>query len=150
MGVNTVYLIVWIVLAVIFAVAEMATTQLVSVWFAVGAAVAAVVAGFGAEPWIQLLVFALISGTLLILTRTLVKQLTKNKLMPTNADRAIGKTAVVLTDVSPDEVGTVSVNGQEWSAVSVSGRHSAGDKVLVRAIEGVKLIIEELPSTAKL
>ena len=66
----------WLALAIGLAVVELATTQLVCVWFSVGAAVTAIVTSiFGglAIHW-QLLIFVLVSLALLLATRKLVKK----------------------------------------------------------------------------
>ena len=56
----------------------------------------------------------------------------------------IGKTAVVISDINNLEGnGQVRVNGNVWSARSVDGEIiSEGSTVTVKAIEGVKLIVE--------
>ncbi len=62
----------------------------------------------------------------------------------TNAEALIGKTAKVLTEIDNVEaVGTVRVDGQIWSARSKEGGIIPVEtEVMVRSIEGVKLIVE--------
>jgi len=64
----------------------------------------------------------------------------------TNADSLIGRIGAVTVDIAgPGEVGRVLVDGQDWSAVSQDGIPVAkGEKVLVKAIEGVKLVVEPM------
>ena len=53
-------LIMWIVLAIVFAVIEAATAQIVTLWFAVGSAGAIIANVLGASSTVQLVVFVVI------------------------------------------------------------------------------------------
>jgi membrane protein implicated in regulation of membrane protease activity len=127
------------------AIAEGVTAQLVSVWFVAGALVSAIVSFFVPSFPIQLSVFVGVSLVLLAATRPFVKKLKADtKVVPTNADRYIGKTAVVLEDI--DDVtgkGQVKVGGSVWSAKAAKGESiPKGSEVVVKEIVGVKLIVE--------
>ncbi len=67
----------------------------------------------------------------------------KTDYVKTNADRYIGKLAVVTEEISNiDAKGQVKVDNQIWSARSQNGETiSEGTKVNVLRIEGVKLIV---------
>ena len=52
--------LMWLVAMVLFGLAEAATVGLVSLWFAAGAMVAAVVAGLDGPIWLQVLLLSLI------------------------------------------------------------------------------------------
>ena len=138
-------LFVWLGLLVLFLAVEFATAQLTTVWFAAGALVALLLAAFGVDNLaIQIIVFALVSLVSLILTRPLVKKWTRKRVQPTNADMVIGEEAVVTEAINNTEgKGLAKVNGAIWSARSVDDRIiPAGNTVTVKAIEGVKLIVE--------
>lgn len=134
----------WLVLLVAFAIIEAATVQLVSVWFAVGAlgALAAVFAH--ADFKVQLSVFIAVSLLSFVLTRPLVKKFTKSGIQSTNADRCIGKTAVVIEEIDNlNAKGQVKVNGNIWSARSSDGSVIPENTLVkVLKIEGVKVIVE--------
>ncbi len=137
--------IIWIAVMVLMVVLEGVSAQLVSIWFVAGALVASIVSFFVPSFPIQLVVFVGVSLFLLAVTRPFVKKLkASTKVEPTNADRYIGKTAVVIEDI--DEVtggGQVKVGGSVWSAKSESGVSIRKDsKVTVKGIKGVKLIVE--------
>ena len=136
----------WLLVAVIFGVVEAATVQLMSIWFAVGAVAAMVASLFGAGIWLQLVVFFVVAFLVLVFTRPLVKKVLKVGRVHTNADSLIGRIGAVTVDIAgPGEVGRVLVDGQDWSAVSEDGCPVAkGEKVLVKAIEGVKLVVEPM------
>ncbi len=135
----------WLALVVLFAVIEGVTPQLVSIWFAGGALVALVVSLFGVDVWIEIVVFVAVSALLLILTRPIVKRRFNSKTIRTNADAAIGGTAVVTRPIDNTEgVGLVKLGGQIWSARSSDGsKIPEGREVTVDRIEGVKLIVTE-------
>lgn len=137
-------LIFWVVLLVVLVVIEAVTAQMVTIWFAAGAAAGIVAELLGAEVWLQWVVFIAVSAIALIVTRPLVRKLTKTKIQPTNADRCIGQTAVVTEDIDNIEgKGQVQVNGTVWTARSSDGSVFRKDEhVTVEKIDGVKLIVK--------
>jgi membrane protein implicated in regulation of membrane protease activity len=135
--------IIWLVLMLVLAFLEAATTQLVTIWFALGALVAMLASIFHAPLWLQVVLFAVVSAAALVLTRPLAKKLTKATKVPTNADRVIGRTGVVQDAVNNETaVGTILVDGAVWSARSADGSQiPSGARVTVERIEGVKCIV---------
>ena len=57
---------VWLIVAVVFAIAELMTTSLTLVWFSIGALVLMVLSMFIENIIIQIVLFAVISITLLV------------------------------------------------------------------------------------
>lgn len=137
-------LIFWIVLLVVLVIVEAATAQLVTIWFAAGAAAALIAERCHAPEWLQWIVFIAVSVIALIATRPLVRKATKTKRQPTNADRCIGQTAVVIEEINNIEgKGQVHVNGIPWTARSLDGTVFKKDElVTVERIDGVKLIVK--------
>ena len=136
-------LIVWAGLIVLFVVVELATYGLASIWFALGALAALIVAALKGPLWLQVSAFVVVSLATLILTRPLARRYVNSRTQPTNADRVIGARALV-TEAIDDLTGTgaVSVDGKVWSARSEDGQPIAkGETVTVREIQGVKLIV---------
>ncbi len=133
----------WLALAVMAGVVELATPQLVSLWFCIGALLAMGTAALNADVWVQIVVFVVSSVTLVFVTRPLYKKYIKPSLVPTNTDALIGQTAVVTDTVNNDSaVGLCKVSGQVWSALSESGETiPVGSKVVIKSIQGVKLIV---------
>jgi membrane protein implicated in regulation of membrane protease activity len=78
----------------------------------------------------------------LIATQPLIKKFKVNKFEPTNSDRVIGKIAEVTKEIKPDKYGEVEVYGVTWLAASES-KQVVGSKVVVKEIEGNKLIVEK-------
>lgn len=138
--------VVWLVLAIALAFVESATVALVAIWFAAGALAAILPALLGLNIWIQLGVFVVVSVITLWFTRPLVKAKINSRTVRTNADSNVGKIGVVLQDIGlPGQPGRVSVSGLDWAARSETEEFiPVGEQVLVKAIEGVTLIVEKL------
>ena len=136
-------LIFWIALLIVFVIVEAVTAQMVTIWFAAGAAAAMVAELLNAPVYLQWIIFVAVSAIALVATRPLVRKLTKVKSQPTNADRCIGQTAVVIEDINNIEgKGQVQVGGIIWTARSADGTVFAKDeRVTVERIDGVKLIV---------
>ncbi len=135
----------WLSLLIALIITEAATVQLTTVWFAFGALVSMLLAVFGVKSiLIQVIVFLAVSLVSLIATRPLVKKYVNKKSQPTNADRCIGSLAVVTEEINNlQETGGVKINGLIWTARSSSSDTiSVGTTVTVKAIDGVKLIVE--------
>ena len=144
MGIEQYMPFIWIGFAVIMAVCEAFTTQLVSIWFVFGSVCAAITSIFTDDILIQSAVFLVVSLIALIITRPLVKKLkAKRGTTSTNADRLFGKIGIVLSDIEDiNSVGQVKVEGATWSAKSEYAPILKDSKVKVLAIEGVKLVVE--------
>ena len=135
---------IWIAAIAAFVIIEAVTVQLVTIWFAVGAVGGLIACAAGAQIWLQILVFIIISAVALIATKPLVKKITEKKKEPTNADRYIGRQAVVTEEIDNiQNKGAATVGGLEWTARSADGSKIAKDTVVtVEAIEGAKIIVK--------
>ena len=136
-------LILWLAALVFFLILEGATAQLVSIWFVIGAAAALVVSLLHGPLWLQIAVFVAVSAAALILTRPIIRRLTKGKVLPTNADRILG-TECLVTEAINNLAGTgaITVGGKTWTARSADGSDiPEGTLVTVLSIEGVKAIV---------
>ncbi len=136
--------IVWLVIMVVLLIVEAATAPLVCIWFALGALAALVSALFGAAIWLQVVWFFAVSLLTLWLTRPIALKYLNGRRVATNADRVLGAEGVVSEDI--DNIagtGAVKLDGKEWTARSDTGLNiSKGSIVVVRRIEGVKLIVD--------
>ncbi len=138
-------LIMWIVLAIVFAVIEAATAQIVTLWFAVGSAGAIIANVLGASSTVQLVVFVFLSLLTLALARPYFKKFIKTKVQPTNSDMCIGQEAVVTEEINNLlGKGQAKIRGVIWTARSADESVIPKDSiVIIKAIEGVKLIVEK-------
>lgn len=138
-------IIFWVVALVVFLIVEAVTAGLVSIWFVFGSLVALICAALGAAIWLQIFWFVIVSVATLVLTRPLVKRYVDRRSVATNADRNIGRTAVVTERIDNlAATGAVQLAGVIWTARSTDDAVAIepGTHVTVRAIEGVKLIVE--------
>jgi len=137
---------IWLIIFVACIIVEIATMGLATIWFAGGSLVAAVAAAVGAPVWLQVILFFAVSLVLLYFTRPIaVKYFNKDR-VKTNVESLIGRQAIVISDISNlHGTGQVTVGGQEWSARSVNENQEikVGAVVVIRAISGVKLMVEE-------
>lgn len=137
---------IWLIIFVACIVIEIITMGLTTIWFAGGALIAAVGAALNAPLWLQIVLFVAVSLVLLYFTRPIaVKYFNKDRVR-TNAESLVGKQAIVISEIDNLQgIGQVTVGGQEWSArTTIEGiTLPVGSVVIVRAISGVKLMVEE-------
>ena len=136
--------ILWLCAVAILGVAEALTVTLTCIWFAVGALAAMIVALFGGELWLQILVFAIVSLVCVLALRPLAKtKIGGSQKVPTNAVRIIGQEVIVKEEI--DNIagtGAVAIDGTVWTARSTADAPiAAGCRVRVQRIEGVKVIV---------
>ncbi len=138
-------ILMWAATLVILLIIEGATAQLVTIWFAAGALAALIAAALNAPLWLQITLFVVVSAVTLIATRPLVKRITNRKAENLNADRIIGRQAIVTERIDNLEgTGSVKVDGLVWTARSEDDDViEQGSKVTIVKIEGVKVIVSQ-------
>ena len=139
--------ILWLVAIVAFIRVEAATTALVSVWFAVGAAAAMLASFFDIGFGWQALIFAVVSAiTLGLMIPSLANRRGEHKAPVTNGSPlTIGKQGVVLIDIEPGALGRVRVDGLDWQARAETSMPK-DTRCKVVAVDGAVLIV--VPVTA--
>lgn len=137
----------WLIVFVACIVIEIITMGLATIWFAGGALIAAIGAVFGVSLVLQVILFTAVSLVLLFFTRPVaVKYFNKDRIK-TNAESLVGKQAIVISEINNLQgIGQVTVGGQEWSARTTREGITlpVGSVVAVRAISGVKLMVEDV------
>lgn len=135
--------IIWLVLMVVFLIAEAATVVMVSLWFAAGALVAMVASLLGAPIWLQMALFLVASAVLLACLRPVVRKHFTPRLTRTNVDSILGSQGYVTADIdNVSAAGSVKLGAMEWTARSTAGEKiPAGTLVKVDKIEGVKVFV---------
>lgn len=131
----------WLALFVVFLIVEAGTVALVSIWFALGALAALVSCILGAEMWLQITVFLVVSLVLLaVLWKRVRNKLTTTK---TNVDSVIGAEGYVTEAIDNlSYTGRVKLGGITWAARSTSGAGiPVGTLVKVERVEGVKVFV---------
>lgn len=134
---------IWLILAVLFLIAEAATVTMVSLWFAGGCLVALVIGMLGGSWGLQVGAALAVSAVLLACLRPMVKKHFTPKLTKTNVDAIIGSQGYVTADIdNMAATGKVKLGAMEWTARSADGSLiSKGTLVKVEKIEGVKAFV---------
>lgn len=138
--------LIWLAVLFVCIVIEIATMGLTTIWFAGGALIAAVLAMVKAPLWLQVTAFFVMSVVLLLFTRPVaIRYFNKNR-EKTNIDSLIGMQAIVISEIDNIQgIGRVQVDGKEWTARTVAGKVTipVGTVVIIKEIDGVKLLVEE-------
>lgn len=142
--------VIWLVLLILFILAEAATVTVVSLWFAAGSLAALIVSMLNGPVWLQVVLFAVVSGVMLWVLRPVIKKHFTPKLTRTNIDAVIGSTGMVTVSIDNTMAqGTMLINGMEWSARSASGQNiPANTLVRVERVEGVRVFVLPAEVTA--
>lgn len=134
----------WLVLLIVFLIIEVATLGLTTIWFAGGALAAMLAAILHVPLAFQIILFFLVSLVLLFFTRPIAVKYFNRDRIKTNVESLVGKRGIVTEEIDNIHAkGTVTMNGQEWSARSFAENEviPQGAVVTVMAISGVKLIV---------
>jgi membrane protein implicated in regulation of membrane protease activity len=137
-------LIFWLVLLIVAIVVEVLTMGLTTIWFAGGALVAILAAMLHLPIWLQIILFAGVSLTLLFFTRPVAVKYFNRDRIKTNVESMVGRQAVVTGEIDNIQgIGQVTLSGQEWSARSTDEkvRIPVGSVVNIVSVSGVKLIV---------
>ena len=138
--------IIWIALIIIFAVVEIITVGLTSIWFAGGAVVALLVDAAGLGTVWQFAAFVVVSVILLVFTRPFAMRFINTRRLKTNYEGIIGKTIRISQKVDNiGQTGMAVVNGTEWTVRSEQDDVilEPGTLAKVVNISGVKLIVKK-------
>lgn len=137
--------IIWLVLFVVLLGIEAVTLGLVTIWFAGGALVAFLLSLF-LDNWIvQTVVFLVVSGVLLYFTRPVALRKFNSRRLKTNVEELVGKEAKVIEMIDNfNATGAAMLGGVEWSARAAQDevKIPAGERVLIKEVRGVKLVVE--------
>jgi membrane protein implicated in regulation of membrane protease activity len=147
--------LIWIILIIAFALGEILTVGLTSIWFAGGALAALVCYALGLGMLWQILAFIAVSVVLLAFTRPWALKYVQPHLTKTNYEEVIGAD-VCLTETVDNRkgTGTAVLRGQEWTARAYDADRifEAGMIVKVQEIRGVTMYVVEsdrMPSVEK-
>lgn len=144
---------VWLIIAGVCLVIEIATVGFLVFWFAVAALITAILSLFIHSVIAQTVIFILTSVILILLTKPLTDKITKKDKAITNSNTVIGKEAIVTKEINITlgSVGQVKVSGDTWSAISENydSPITVGSTVKILRIDGVKLVVEPVSIKSK-
>lgn len=149
---NIIMMIVWLTIFVIAIIAEIITTELVSVWFCIGAIVALACTFIPNMPWWgELIIFFGVSIIALIALRPVARRTLQRNKSNTNVDELIGKKGKVIKDITSLDSGEINVNGTIWTAIKRDEDETIkeGEVVKIISITGNKLLVEEIKKEEK-
>ncbi len=133
---------VWLIAGLVALAIEIFTTDFTFLMLGAGAIAAAGAAAAIGNIWIQILVFAVVAASLLVLVRPWAKNhFNVAGSRAGSADVLVGKDAIAVTAVD-SVAGRVKISGDVWSARSAGGPIAAGSTVRVVAIDGATAVVE--------
>jgi membrane protein implicated in regulation of membrane protease activity len=139
--------VLWLVAAVVLAVAEVANTSFYLCPFSIGAGGAALVALAGAGTPIAIVVFAVLTALSFGIVRPIARRhLSTPPQIRTGTAALIGRPAIVLERIANDEgVGCVRIEGEVWTARSYDDDQviEPGVRVNVMEIRGATALVAE-------
>ncbi|MDO5563728.1 MAG: NfeD family protein [Eubacteriales bacterium] len=137
---------IWLLICAISFIIELFSLAMVSIWFVFGSIAAYIAYFFHLNFYIQIIIFFIISFISFFICKIFWKNKIKNHFIPTNADRYIGKVALVIDTIDNlHSTGTIKINGQIWNARNVNENEilNKDEKVIIKEIQGSKMLIEK-------
>jgi len=145
--------LLWLALALAAGTAEVLSLNLIFLMVAGGGFAAAVVAAFGLGVPVQIVVFAVVTGLLLVAARPPLLAYIRRSLpsTATNTAALVGRDAEVVVQVTQAS-GRVKLAGEVWSARSVAGGYplEVGSTVKVIRIDGATAVVAPLVNRAEI
>ena len=139
--------VIWLIAAVVLAVAEVVNLSFFLFPFAIGAAAAALVSLAGAATPIAVVVFAVFTAVSFGVVRPIARRHIRTPpQIRTGTAALIGRTAIVLERIANDEgSGCVRLDGEVWTARSYDDDEiiEPGTRVHVMEIRGATALVAE-------
>lgn len=140
--------LLWLVVCIAFAIAELVYSGFFLMWFSIGAFLTFLLSFFVDSVFIQLLIFTFTSTILLLLlTKPFSERFKLKDNIPTNIDALIGRTGVVTQTIGKHthEVGLVNLEGEIWSAITTDDEAIEKNcTVVVKEVKGVRLVVSKI------
>lgn len=135
---------IWLALAIVFVLLEIASPAFLFICFTAGALVAALSAVVTDSYLLQSVVFAVFSIAAIPISRPLANRMSRNKTMrPSNVDALVGRTAFVEETIdAAANTGVVRVGPEKWRAVAATTIEK-GKTVIIAKIDGAMATVEE-------
>ena len=133
---------VWTIIIAAALLVEFFTMQMVSIWFAVGGVfglVLSLIGGIGLE--VQIIVSAVVALISIVFLRKFALKFLHKSADQNDAGTLVGKIAEVVEEISPENAGTVKLNGVLWTATSEENLQ-VGAKVKIIDVLGNKLKVK--------
>jgi membrane protein implicated in regulation of membrane protease activity len=138
--------VVWVIVAVIFALGEISTLSFYLAPFSVGAFAAAGASAAGGGTVVPWLVFFAVSLIALAIVRPIAREHRRTPgLLRTGTAALVGRPGLVVQEIGGAEhVGQVKIDGEVWTAKGYAGEDIAeGQTVHVVEIKGATALVTE-------
>jgi membrane protein implicated in regulation of membrane protease activity len=139
--------VIWLIVAVVFAVAEVINLSFYLFPFAIGALGAGVVDLAGGGAALDWITFAVLTGVSFTVVRPIAKRhINMPPQLRTGTAALVGRTAIVLERIDNDQgVGQVRIDGEVWSARCYDEDCviEPGKRVHVMEIKGATALVSE-------
>jgi inner membrane protein len=133
----------WLLLGLVLSALELASTGgFYLIFFGVSAMFIGLMTAIGLSgpPWLQWLVFTLLSVILLLAFRRPILRIMQVETGP--VDSLVGQTAVTLDAIAPGTVGRAELRGTTWSARNLHSADLArGQRCRVERVDGLMLFL---------
>ncbi|MCF0147866.1 MAG: NfeD family protein [Clostridium sp.] len=136
-------IILWIIIAAVAIIIDIATSNFLFAWFTIGA-IAAMIADFlGVSFGVQVIIFLVINLITVSLGYPWAKKKFKNsvKRTPLMEETYIGRIMKAEEDII--EKAKVKVDGIYWTVLNTGEEIKSGENFKIIGIEGIKLIIKK-------
>ncbi len=137
------YWVIWLVVVILLAIVELATINLVSIWFVVSGCIALIISLFTQNFYIQFASFVVLGIIFLVLTKPILNKLKKAKEDSLYLERIVGMEGLVTVEIKKDKIGEVKVDGKLWSATSDTNI-PVENMIKVIRVDGIKLIVKDI------
>lgn len=138
---------IWLGIFVVALIMEALEPQLVAIWFAGGALVAFILSLFpGVELWVQILVFIITTGILLILSFVFFrKSFLNSKKDNTNLDALVDEEVTLRSRADKENIGEVYYRDVLWKVTPYTATDVfiEGEVAIVVSIKGNRLVIKK-------
>jgi membrane protein implicated in regulation of membrane protease activity len=139
--------VLWLIAAVVLAVAEVTNLSFYLLPFSIGAGAAALVSLVGAGTPIAIVVFAVLTAVSFGIVRPIARRhLTTPPQIRTGTAALVGRRAIVVERIANDEgVGCVRIDGEVWTARSYDDDQviEPGTRVHVMEIRGATALVAD-------
>ena len=136
---------IWLIIAAVMAIAEVASMGLITLWFVIGGVAAFIVQFAGGPLWLQIVVFLAVSLVCLALLRPVIMR--NRKRGEQHEATQIGINAVVVEEIDNHAMtGRVETpDHMTWAALSADGSIlPEGTRVRVVDQQSIKLVVERI------
>lgn len=132
--------IFWLILVIVLAIIELATVNLLTIWFCISGLVALFLSFYIDNVAIVSTIFAVLGIFLLFTTRPILKEYLSTQKKVKKVEKLIGRIGIVTKDIRPDMEGEVKVSNRKYIAIS-DKKILKDTEIEVINTDGLKLVV---------